>query len=153
MIVLDDVAFPLLVIAKSKRRSGIALLRRPLLLDIARCSKKSVSRPGLRVAPPRAVFLTHATRWQAIPQPAEIAQVACPVTAIPVTAACEFLECGATVQDATQRVIDAYPQLERRLAPVLEARGRSDTVRNAQPLVAAMIVAHAVSVAHLMKHG
>lgn len=153
MRAFDSLSFPLLVVAQSERRSGIALISRPFKVERARCTKKHISEICLGGSTPRAVLVTHATRWRCAPRTSSSRQFVCPIVAISVAAACELLECAPTVQAAVARITDGYPELERRFAPLTRAIGRSDAVRNTQPLLAALMVAHAASVAHLMKHG
>src|SRR5690606_42031268 len=52
-----------------------------------------------------------------------------------------------------KRLIDVHPEMEPRLRLVVRSTMRTDRVRAAQPLLAALIVAHAASVAHLVRYG
>jgi hypothetical protein len=75
------------------------------------------------------------------------------VLALTLRAACEFLGIEPTRFAIIERLLDAYPELEPRLLPLQRATVRTDRVRAALPLLAALIIAHASSVAHLVEHG
>lgn len=137
---------------------ALVVMKRPLRigLQVTRVSRAPSSLPAfgrLRAAAlaqfqPVTLVYTNGTHWRFQRPPFTPGNVA----ATTVRAACAFLGCTPTPSGVVARLLDAYPELEPRLRPVAQARWRTDRVRAAQPLLAALIVAHAVSVAHLMQH-
>lgn len=98
---------------------------------------------------PATLLHVNGTCWRSDTPPPRMAGA----LAATVRAACDFLGCAPTRKSVVERVVDGYPDLEPRLSPIVRSRSRDDRLRAMQPLLAAMLVAHAASVAHLMKHG
>lgn len=155
----DD--FPVLSVALSGRGIGLALLAKPLQLNAAACWESRKGSVGVdarlqRLASePQRVLVTHATLWHRAPSATDVAglHVETECQFISVEDACRTLESEPTPSAIAERLIDAYPELSGRLERFLQAPGRTDRIRYAQPLLAALTVAHAASVEHLMKHG
>jgi hypothetical protein len=145
--------FPLVVSASSARDAALVLVDRPL----ASLTHFTMRSPSLErtcsniiaLFEPRTLAHVNGTCWQTERPIVKINGV----FALTVRAACECLGIELSRFAIIERLLDAYPELGPRLLPLQHARVRTDGVRSAQPLVAALIVAHACSVAHLLERG
>lgn len=143
----------MVVTAASARDAALVLMDCPLAAPTRFTMKPPLlvrtRRNLVALFEPRTLIHVNGTRWtiQAPPLTPN------GVLAITVRAACEFIGIEPTRFAIAQRLLDAYPEQEPWLLPVARAIIRTDRVRAAQPLLATMIVAHAASVAHLLKHG
>lgn len=131
-----------LVLVDRPLTSPTQFTMKPALLDRTRDNIASLFEP-------RTLVHVNGTCWR-MERPASTAEGAVAST---VRAACDFLGIEPTRFAIVERLLDAYSDLEPRLLPLQRATVRTDCVRAAQPLLAALIVAHACSVAHLIQHG
>jgi hypothetical protein len=147
-----DCAFPLVVSATSTREAALVLLERPLATPARFTMKPALLRRTrdniVALFEPLAVVHVNGTCWHVEHAPTTRGDLS-----ITVRCACTFLGIEPTRYAIVERLLDVYPELAPRLLPLQRANIRTDRVRAAQPLLAALIVAHACSVAHLVQHG
>jgi hypothetical protein len=145
--------FPLAVCAQSGRSAAFVLAQHPLEVEaqfvVETGAFGRLLNDFVGLFQPATLLHVNGTEWRVETAPLSAGSA----LAITVRAACEFLGCAPTRNSVIARLLDAYPELEPRLRLVAQSRRRDDRVRAAQPLLAALIVAHAASVAHLVKHG
>jgi len=162
--------FPLIVVALSSRKAGFAAATGPMKIDAAQSwSVRHVApderlqlleRRILRVVEkfdPETILVTHGSRWRLDARVRTSFRVAAHKLGLRIAffdleEACRILGCERRLRAAAERVVDSHPDLERRLRPVL-ASPTSPAVRDRRPLLSALAVAHAASVAHLIKFG
>lgn len=146
-------AFPLVVTASSTRDAALVFVDRPLAspnhFTMRLASLERTSTNVAALFEPRTLVHVNGTCWR-MDHPMATPKGALAMT---VLAACGFLGIEPTRFAIIERLLDAYPELEARLLPLQRATVRTDRVRAAQPLLAALIVAHACSVAHLVEYG
>jgi hypothetical protein len=160
--------FPLIAVALSPRGAALVAMGAPLSLDaIATWETRKRRTPARMTAAerierisewlqPRTVLVTHGSQWSAAPaDDLDLLDLApgADVTSLTVKDACKILECDVSLGAIAARLLDAYPEVAGRFERFSVRQARTDSVRDARPLAAAFITAHAASVAHLIKYG
>lgn len=163
--------FPLVVLAVSSREVGFVAATGPMRVDAARSWIVRKVAPGTRrqfvearvleaVAKfdPETVLVTHGTQWSVD----EATKKACldsamnlrlEVAFLDLGEACDLIGCDRRLHSAAERVTDWFPRFARRLRPALAGRPDRGALRDIRPLLSALTVAHAASVAHVIKFG
>lgn len=158
--------FPVLAVAVTSRRMAYVAMNRPLYLDDLRSWETRRARQSMlrRIVGActwhgvRAVLVCHGSCGlvpvdfldrlrEAIPQHVDRLET------LGLASAREIIGCDQTHPAIAERLIDAYPEVGKHLAPLSLRRTRTDAVRDARPLLSALAIAHAASVAHIMKFG
>ena len=162
--------FPLLVIALSSRRVGFAAATGPMRLDAVRswsvqhvptvrrtCLLKRRIVQAVGRFEPRTILVTHGARWELgrevrrrIRSSAHALGLC--VDLLDLDDACKMLGV-ASLRAAAERIADSYPERTRFVRPFLSPSAKESNARDRRPTLSAMTVAHAVSVAHLIKFG
>lgn len=152
-------AFPLLVVAVSRRGCALVAMSGPLSIDARQSWRKPSWRYVAQVASwlePRSVLITHGSRLRSRGVPCDLPRGILPADARTETLhlgdACAILGCIPMVTAIAARLIDMYPEQTARFR-CFASGAQSDRARTARPLLSALAVGHAVSVAHLIKFG
>ena len=153
-------AFPVLALALSPRGGALVVFERPLRVSERQSWRKSTWRYVERACAslqPRTILVTHGARfsalapvWRAAPRhtlPAGVQR-----ETLRLEDACTILGCDARLPAIAARLLDMYPEQAARLR-CFGANPRSDRARASRPLLSAFAVAHAASIAHLIKFG
>ena len=162
--------FPLAVVAVSSRKAGFVVLRAPLAHDVVRSwslrhlgaalkRRALIERRILHATlwfKPAILLVTHGSRWGV--ESASRSRIRYILRRIPVSVrfmgleeACSILGCHRSLKAIAERLLDVHPELEPRIRHALNAQ--SSNARDIRPLLSALAVAHAVSVAHISKFG
>jgi hypothetical protein len=162
--------FPLIAVALSPRGAALVAMGAPLDLDaVATWETRPRRRPSRMTSAerikrisewlePRTVLVIHGSQWRTPSRPTDDLDFSslapgANVTSLTVQDACRILECDVSLGAIGARLLDAYPEVAGRLERFSGRQARTDSVRDARPLAAAFIAAHAASVAHLIQHG
>ena len=162
--------FPLVVIALSSRRVGFAAAAGPMRLDAVRSwsvQHVSASRrmPLLKLRvlraverfEPRTILVTHGARWglgrRVRARVRNLARtLGLRIELVDLGDACRIVGVNR-LQAAAERIVDSYPERARFVRAFLGPTAIASNARDRRPTLSAMTVAHAASVAHLIKFG
>jgi hypothetical protein len=166
---------PVLAIAPTTRRIGVAVIDERLRLQVAetwylrrhrtpedraRLARSRLSR-HLGLIAPAMVALVVAGPWP-VATPADplcsmLQGIAgeCRVDFHPVVLAeaCAALDWSAETPDLTARLMDRFPMLQSRIGCLVGKNAHTDAMRNARPLFRAAATAYALAARHLILHG
>jgi hypothetical protein len=168
-------ALPVLVIAPTARRIGVAAIDERLRLVLAetwylRRHRTPEDRAGLvrsrltrhlGLLAPAMLALAVAGPWptatRADPLCSTLEGIAgeCRIDLRPVVLAeaCAALDWSAETSDLALRLIDQFPALHGRLGCLVGRNAHTDAMRNARPLFRAAATAYAIAAKHLILHG
>jgi len=165
--------FPLLAVALSNRKVGFVAVESPLRMDPPelwhlrqlggpeareRATRKRLLR-AIAYYRPRTVLLAHGTRWTLTPVDIRAARRVsagisdATVEVVTVGDACKVIGCDDSLRAVTLRLCDMYPALEPKLRQFLSGSQRPVDVRDTRPMLSALAVAYAASVAHVVRFG
>lgn len=164
--------FPLVALAPSRRKIGFVVLGGPLWIETARtwhvrqlrspASREAFIRKRLEWAmqwfEPQSLLVVPGHLWRlgngAAAECRSIARAfGSGATVFDLSEVCERLDCEKSLRSVAERLVDCFPELERRLAPALQDEPRSDRLRNVRPLLSALAAAHLASVEHIVRFG
>ncbi len=156
-------AFPLLSLALSTQRSTVIAMASPGRVDATANWTSRNSRPAEKLQQelerlstrisPRNLLVMDATRWTgsgavASLVPLEFRERIRPAY-MPLEDACAILGCERTLVALAKRLTEAYPEFAPRFECFAKPHLHRDRVRRTRPLLSALAVAHAASIAQL----
>jgi hypothetical protein len=107
---------------------------------------------------PKSLLVTHGARWRFGTSPRQRIKVVARELGVRLDfvdleqARC-ILGCARQLRAVAERIVDSYPERAPLVRPFLSASTGAANARARRPTLSAMTVAHAASVAHLIKFG
>jgi hypothetical protein len=160
-----------IAVALSSRSVGFAVATAPMRLDAwsswsvrhvqpnarRRFLESRVLR-AVRKFDPATLLVTHGTRWRLNERAradcrAAAHELELEVAFVDLEQACLSFESKRDLRCVADRLMDSYPELERKLMPVLGESYDRCPLRERRPLLSALAIAHAASVERLVRFG